>query len=50
MIKNERKKAFLENNPSLNGRLVEEMNGDFYKGKLLIYCGQSGGLCEIPFK
>ena len=31
---NERKKAFLENNPSLNGRLVEEMNGDFYKGKL----------------
>lgn len=23
---------------------------DFYKGKLLLYCGQSGGLCEIPFK
>lgn len=23
---------------------------DFYKGKLILYCGQSGGLCKIPFK
>lgn len=23
---------------------------DFYKGKLLLYCGQSGGLYEIPIK
>jgi len=23
---------------------------DFYKGKLLLYCGQSGGLYEIPTK
>lgn len=23
---------------------------DFYKGKLLLYCGQSGGLYEIPYK
>lgn len=23
---------------------------DFYKGKLILYCGQSGGLCKIPNK
>ena len=23
---------------------------DFYKGKLLLYCGQSGGIYEIPYK
>ena len=29
-----KKKAFLKANPSLNGRKIEEMKGDFYKGKL----------------
>lgn len=29
-----KKKAFLKANPSLNGRKIEEMKGEFYKGKL----------------
>jgi len=29
-----KKKAFLKANPSLNGRKIEEMKGDFYRGKL----------------
>jgi hypothetical protein len=31
---NERRNEFLDRNPRLNGRLIEEMNGDFHNGKL----------------
>ena len=44
-------KKHIERVIDINNEVLEEPEDvDFYKGKLLLYCGQEGGLYNIPLK